>query len=110
MIEVPCKVCDRGSLRQQKTYRMSGVVVFIGYILLIPSILGLAISVFMFFGVASSVNTVASSDSSAVVGIAGGVAVFFGIASIVGGLLGWLLIMKKSILKCNTCGAVVNAS
>jgi hypothetical protein len=42
--------------------------------------------------------------------IAGGVSVVFGIISLVGGLLGWLLIMKKKILQCTNCGAVVAAS
>jgi len=32
------------------------------------------------------------------------------VASFVGGLLGWLLIMRKRILQCTHCGAVVPAS
>ena len=37
-------------------------------------------------------------------------AVALGIASFVGGLLGWLLVMRKRILQCDVCGAIVNAS
>lgn len=37
-------------------------------------------------------------------------AVALGIASFVGGLLGWLLVMRKRVLQCDVCGAVVNAS
>jgi hypothetical protein len=37
-------------------------------------------------------------------------AVALGIASFVGGLLGWLLVMRKRVLQCDTCGAIVNAS
>jgi hypothetical protein len=37
-------------------------------------------------------------------------AVVIGITSFVGGLLGWLLVMKKRVLKCSFCGAVINAS
>lgn len=33
-----------------------------------------------------------------------------GIAFFVSGLLGWLLVMKKRVLQCDVCGAVVNAS
>jgi hypothetical protein len=40
----------------------------------------------------------------------GGFAVALGIASFVGGLLGWLLVMKKRVLQCSMCRAVVNAS
>jgi hypothetical protein len=39
-----------------------------------------------------------------------GFAISLGVASFVGGLLGWLLVMRKRILKCSTCGAVINAS
>jgi hypothetical protein len=40
----------------------------------------------------------------------GGFAVVMGIASFVGGLLGWLLVMRKKVLQCSVCSAVVNAS
>jgi hypothetical protein len=39
-----------------------------------------------------------------------GFIIAIGIASFVGGLLGWLLVMRKRVLQCNVCGAVVNAS
>jgi hypothetical protein len=42
--------------------------------------------------------------------IGSGLAISLGIASFVGGLLGWLLVMKKRVLQCDVCGAVVNAS
>jgi hypothetical protein len=46
-----------------------------------------------------------------VAGIAGsGYAIGLGIACFVGGLLGWLLVMKKRVLQCSACGATVNAS
>jgi hypothetical protein len=45
---------------------------------------------------------------AAVVG--GGISLFIIIMSFVGGLLGWLLIMRKRVLQCTRCGAVVPAS
>jgi hypothetical protein len=39
-----------------------------------------------------------------------GFIIAIGIASFVGGLLGWLLVMRKRVLQCDVCGAVVNAS
>jgi len=42
--------------------------------------------------------------------VAGGMSIFIIIGSICGGLLGWLLTMKKKVLQCKTCGAVVAAS
>ena len=43
-------------------------------------------------------------------GLAAGIVIAIGIACFVGGLLGWLLVMKKRVLQCPVCGAVVNAS
>lgn len=43
-------------------------------------------------------------------GLAGGLSLFVIITSFVGGLLGWILTMKKKVLKCKTCGAIVQAS
>lgn len=40
----------------------------------------------------------------------GGLAIFFIVMSFIGGLLGWLLVMKKKVLQCSVCSAVVNAS
>ncbi|TMP93798.1 MAG: hypothetical protein E6L07_09965 [Verrucomicrobia bacterium] len=42
--------------------------------------------------------------------IVGGFSIFVIVASFVGGLLGWLLIMRKRVLECTRCGAIVPAS
>jgi hypothetical protein len=163
---VRCKTCDVGLLSLEKKYRMSTPVVAIGYILLIPSILGIIFSVFLVFitghagstaasairdsaastlqeaGVAAPIvqkvvssreltevdkatlsvlqkatvervqSSVAASQIGAGAGtaIVGGFGIFFGVVSFVGGLLGWLLVMKKKVLHCTNCGAVVAAS
>lgn len=39
-----------------------------------------------------------------------GLSLALGIGFFIFGLLGWLLVMKKRVLKCDYCGAVVNAS
>jgi hypothetical protein len=46
-----CKVCDRGSLISRKLFRMSGPAVAIGFVLLIPSLLGMIFSALVLFGV-----------------------------------------------------------
>jgi hypothetical protein len=104
---VRCKVCDTGTLTQRKKYRMSGPVVAIGYIFLIPSILGILFSVFMWY---TAMSIPLSTNGAPASSLAGGVAIFFGIASFVGGLIGWLLVMKKKVLECDACNAVVSAS
>jgi hypothetical protein len=164
--QIRCKTCDVGTLERKKKYRLSGIVVAIGYILLIPSVLGMLFSIFLLFatgkaatdttsGISDSAKkqlreagisepivqkvvssqtltdtekagltreqsiTIESIQSSITAGsigagagtaIAGGVSVFLFVVSLVGGLLGWLLIMKKRILQCNNCGAVTAAS
>ena len=42
--------------------------------------------------------------------VAGSFSIFVIVASFVGGLLGWLLIMRKRVLECARCGAIVPAS
>ena len=166
-----CKTCDQGTLIQRKSFRMSGPVVFIGFILLIPSILGMIFSALLFFRIiGTSESEVLRTRNEAVarmhnghfseelisaiaderdadvnswllqnerllrseqiawirdaqrktradlaasrVGVVfgSGLIIAMGIASLVGGLLGWLLVMRKRVLQCSLCGAVVNAS
>jgi hypothetical protein len=42
--------------------------------------------------------------------VAGGFSMLIIVAAFVGGLLGWLLIMRKRVLQCASCGAIVPAS
>jgi hypothetical protein len=227
-LTVSCKVCDQGILIHKRIYRMSAPVVAIGYILLVPSLLGIATCVLLLLGVISyndhatnpydkivrqplnaedafrvacingsrqepiftekqgrlececvlqaiqgqkgtpeenqnelrdvtaklnqgildrqntkltaatlfcaehlnSSSTLTDSGkyiydrleapedtenkvnvSTRLVHIVGeGWSVFWLIASFIAGLLGWLLVMKKKVLKCNVCGAIINAS
>jgi hypothetical protein len=161
-----CKTCDVGSLKLEKKYRMSTPVVTIGYILLVPSILGIIFSFVIVFAtghvgsmIDSTVRETAASDlrqagvpepvvqkvttsqelteeenaaltltekdavekaessvtavqagTGAGTVIAGGVGIFFAMAFFVSGLLGWLLVMKKRVLCCTNCSAIVPAS
>lgn len=151
---------------RKKKYRLSPVVVLIGYIILIPSLLGIALGGLTFAGVGTvtaegfeatrvdaereleqagipaalvakvvdsqvitAEDRVGLSDeqlrildevdiqvmaSKAGVGIgtalAGGFSIMLMLISFVSGLLGWLLVMKKKILQCTNCQAVVAAS
>src|SRR3989442_14471345 len=58
MDAIKCKTCDRGTLTTQRKYRMSGIVVLIGFILLIPSVLGIL------FGVIGLVGSGSVASSS----------------------------------------------
>jgi hypothetical protein len=155
-------------MTRKRVYRMSGPAVVIGFILLIPSILGICFGgLTMLFTIIGS-STAPTADSQlqqvktqlvslsiprdivedvaagktidevrlanltpdqrmqvrtaalkvstakAVPGLAaccgGGFSVMIMIGSFVGGLLGWLLVMRKTVLQCFRCGAVVAAS
>jgi hypothetical protein len=104
---VACKVCERGELLPKKIFRMSVPVVVIGFIFLIPSILGMSVGALLLIAIA------ASRPLGIVVGAPGFIAtlaIIIGVPSFVGGLLGWLLVMKKRVLQCSVCGAVISAS
>lgn len=46
-IGIPCKTCDLGELRMKTLYRMGGGVVFVGYIVVVASILSTLLSAYM---------------------------------------------------------------
>lgn len=99
---VECRTCGVGHLSKVRTYRLSGPVVVIGYLLLVPSIFGILI------GVGTMVSGYASGDAS-IAAMGQGVGIAMVVGAFVGGLFGWLLVMKKSILRCDHCRATVSA-
>jgi hypothetical protein len=105
---IRCKVCDQGQLEDKTLFRMSWPVVIIGHILLIPSIIGMGIGIVMFAYIVAPIN---ENNNGGIGAIAGGssAVIVFGL-SFVGGLIGWLLVMKKRVLQCSWCRAVINAS
>lgn len=108
-----CKVCDRGTLMRRKMRRLSGPAVAIGYILLIPSILGMAAcAIMLLFILIVGIAAVAhgSTFGTAIAGSSFLVFVYIGVTCFIFGLVGWLLIMKKHVLQCIYCGAVVDAA
>lgn len=160
-----CRVCGQGTLQKRKKYRMSGPVVVIGFLLLIPSVLGMLFGGLMLVSTGVGAAEVGSQSSSeakqalisaglseptaekalnnklsateesalsetqrkavseaklqsaagtigvgAAAAVGAGVALFFIAVSFVGGLLGWLLVMKKKVLQCMSCEATVAAS
>jgi hypothetical protein len=118
---IQCSTCKQGFLSRQRLYRMSTPVVVIGYILLVPSILGIALTVIV-HGVLILMSLFGSAGGAAAqspdVAAAGGVltpffllgAAFFIVMFFVAGLIGWLLVMRKNVLKCGYCGISLDAS
>ena len=116
-----CQTCRQGYLVRRRVHRMSGPAVVIGYILLIPSMLGILTSiafwVFSTFGAAGAASTSTAGDPAAAAAGAGccfllgsGTTICAAVIFLVSGLVGWLLIMKKDVLQCQNCSATVAAS
>ena len=59
-----CKVCDRGSLSPKTVFSMSAPVVVIGWILLVPSILGMLFSALMLLGFNAHIGGESGTNSS----------------------------------------------
>lgn len=104
-LAIRCKTCDVGTMQRKHVHRMSAIVVLIGYVILVPTVLVMVASVMTIFNIGS-----AAPPTAAVSAIATGFSVMLFFVALVGGLLGWVLIMKKRILQCDRCGAVVAAS
>lgn len=112
-----CPTCKAGYLSRMQPYRLSMPVVIIGYLLLVPSFLGIIISVIgtafvMLYPLVSGIDA-RDANQVSYSGVAALFSAFNGICLIVGffiaGLLGWLLIMKRTVLRCNLCGATIDA-
>jgi hypothetical protein len=112
-----CRTCGLGSLVKLNQYRLSLPVVVIGYFLLVPSAIGMLFSIFglvsyMISGGAVISQSAAPDKEVAVMAamFGSGFFIFLLVMSFIGGIFGWLLIMKKKVLQCTHCGAVVAAS
>ena len=134
-----CHACGGEDLLKQKIHRLSGPAVVIGYILLIPSFIGIALNALFLFLLLIGVGITGSAASSSEIqksimkedptldpaiaesaadifagaaccagGLLGIGPVVAMILCFVGGLLGWLLIMKKKVIVCRSCKTIVS--
>ena len=98
-----------------KVARFSGVIRAIGVLLLIPSFLGFAIAALFFItSIIATANVMPSAQSEpeqagAAIGfvIGFGFSIFIGVISLVGGLLGWLLLLNRKVYRCLRCGSII---
>lgn len=90
----------------QTKNKMSTPVVVIGYILLVPSVIGVLFSILYLIMAAINMPTVHNHAAGA---IATGWGALWLVVWAVSGLLGWLLVMRKRILRCTHCSVVLDA-
>lgn len=103
-------------MQQKKISRFSLIVVIIGWLIAIPSILGVLFSIVLFFAVGDAGNQIMSeavtdaekTGAAVYTGISFGVTLFLAVSSLIGGLIGYLLIMKKKVWQCLSCGFIID--
>ncbi len=115
--KLDCAACKaEGTMIAAKIPRFSGFIRFIGILIAIPSVLGVLFAILILFSTGSATNEVMSTAQSdaetagAAIGatIGFGFSAFIGFSSLVGGLIGWLLLMKKKVFKCIRCSYIID--
>jgi hypothetical protein len=116
-IKLDCSACKTESSMEATTIpKFNTILRIIGFVIVVPSVLGMIMALIMFIstGNATSELMSASQNNAELAGtaigasIGYGFAIFFGISSLVGGLIGWLLLMKKKVYKCLNCGFILD--
>lgn len=102
-LKLDCAACKtEKSMAKTKVARFPLFIQFIGGLIAVPSFLG------MLAGGIAVARSIAAVHNGVEIG-AGSV---FGMAiiatSAIGGLIGWLLVMRKKVYKCTSCGYILD--
>ncbi|MFQ5688635.1 MAG: hypothetical protein ACE5GV_18480 [Candidatus Scalindua sp.] len=112
-----CGACKtESSMKATKIPRFNIILRIIGFIIVIPSVLGVLFSIIILFttGQATSeVMSTAQSDAETTGAAIGatmgfGISIFIGASFLVGGTIGYLLLMKRKVYKCLKCGYILD--
>ena len=111
-----CTACRTAtSMVATKVPRFSNIVRVIGAVLLIPSLLGFLFTALMFLSTVLTTASMPAARSDAEeagraigFGIGFVFTIFCGVVSLVGGLVGWLLLLTRSVWKCSRCGFILD--
>ena len=101
-----CSACKTVSaMKATTTPKFNQIIRLIGYFIVAPSVFGMIVAVIMLISTGSATSEVMSTAQTdaeaagaaigATIGI--GASLFVGISSLIGGLIGWLLLMKKKV-------------
>jgi hypothetical protein len=101
-LRLDCNACHtQESMAATKVPKFSSIVRTIGAVLLIPSFLGMLVCFGMII-----IPAAANAGQGGHVMTMMGVILF--IPSLVGGLLGWLLLLNRNVWKCQRCGSILD--
>jgi hypothetical protein len=111
-----CSACrTAGSMAASRVSRFSEIVRVIGFILVIPSVVGMVIAGFLLVGfIAGTAGSPVPQSEAELAGrtigslVAVVVIAAIGVGSLVSGLLGWLLLLKRKVFKCGRCGFILD--
>lgn len=116
-VQLDCQACRTpATMQRSNVKRFPWVVRLIGQVILIPSLLGVAFGVLLIIGGLRSHGAVSAdlANEAQRTGAAVGLGITMlggaGIAgsSLVGGLVGWLLLLKRKVWQCTRCGHVLD--
>ena len=113
-IQLDCNACkSKNSMKATKIPKFNTILRIIGFIIVIPSVLGVFLAILMFIstttGILGSMSATQSNTGAAIFSTIGfSVSFFFGCSSLVGGIIGWVLLMKKKVYKCFNCGFILD--
>jgi hypothetical protein len=103
IVQIDCHACKLiDGMKPTSIPRFGQFIRLIGFVLATPSALGMAIAVIGGVGI----FFVGGGNES--VGFIAAIVVFC--FSLVGGLVGWLLLMKKKVFRCIQCGFIMDRS
>jgi hypothetical protein len=116
-IALDCSGCKSDqTMKPTKVTRFNTVLRLIGWIIVVPSILGVVFGFMTCFATTEAADatlTAAQSDAEAAgaaigAGIAYGIAGFIAAGSLVGGVIGYLLLLKRKVFCCVRCGFILD--
>jgi len=100
-IRIDCQACKlEAGMMAEVIPRFTPFIRFIGYLIAIPSFVG------MFLSSVAAGMAFGGYELTFAYGLFGAVVLFCW--SAISGLVGWLLLMKKSVYRCGRCGYIID--
>jgi nitrate reductase gamma subunit len=113
-IVLDCNACKSSrSMKPTKVSRFNTILRLIGYIIVVPSLLGVLGSFVTCFMtnqvVAEALQSNVNNAGAAIgAGLTYGILFFIGVGWLVAGTIGYLLLLKRSVFRCVRCGFILD--